>query len=400
MTAAPPPGSFVVRPVHGMPEVRAGDDLAALIHAHAPELRDGDILVVSSKIVSKAEGRLVPGTDRSEAIRSETVRVVAERGTTQIVQTRHGFVMAAAGVDASNVEAGSLLLLPEDPDASARSLRRGLSALTNARLGVIITDTFGRPWRLGQVDLAIGASGVRPFDDHRGRADVHGNELAVTAPAHADELAAAAELAKGKLGQVPVAIVRGLPSLVTEDDGPGVGALVRPADSDMFRLGSREARREAVTLPRTVPELADAPVDPDAVGHVGAAVSAVVATATPAGSWGLVEVASADVLKPLVDAVGLPSSVSYAVLLYVRAGDAARRTSALLELGGIRDRLALSCTVEGLGSVWLAADRLDRDAVRRLLPDTDTDTDADADGGTHPVAGAEPIGLLAVGALA
>src|SRR5690606_1285436 len=169
-----------------------------------------DIVVVSSKIVSKAEGRVVEGLDRSEAVDRETVRVVATRGTTRIVQTRHGFVMAAAGVDNSNVALGSLVLLPLDPDASARALRRDLSRrLSLRRIGVLVTDTFGRPWRLGQTDLAIGAAGVVPLGAYAGRTDAHGNELAVTAPAYADELSAAAGRAEGKLAQVPVAGGRG-----------------------------------------------------------------------------------------------------------------------------------------------------------------------------------------------
>ena len=414
MSTTPGPGSFVVEPVLGMPEIRAGDDLAALVAEYADTLADGDIVVVSSKIVSKAEGQLVPagvvgsdaggepgtgesgtaesrtggnppGTVRTEVVRSEAVRVVAERGPTQIVQTRHGFVMAAAGIDASNVTAGHLLLLPEDPDASARALRAGLAERLGVRLGVIVTDTFGRPWRLGQTDLAIGAAGVRVLDDHRGRRDAHGNELAVTAPAHADELAGAAELVKGKVAQVPVAVVRGLAGLVTSEDGPGVRALVRPAEEDLFRLGAREAGREALRQTRSVPQLADVPVDLDVARR---ALSAVADDEPPGAHegdppWGLLVVEEAEVRKPLLDAVGLPSSVPFVVVLYVRTLDAARRTSALLALGGVRDRLALSCTVEGLASCWLSSDDLEPGQLEPLLPGAAT----------------EAVGLLAVGAL-
>ena len=218
-------GGVSVHGVAGIPEVKEGDDLAALITRAAPGLADGDIVVVTSKIVSKAEGRIREGTDRAEAIAGETARVVARRGETVIAQTRHGFVMAAAGVDASNTAPGTVLLLPEDPDASARRVRAGLAP----DVGVIVSDTFGRPWRNGLTDMAIGAAGVRPLDDFRGSTDAYGNPLVATVTALVDEIASAAELVKGKLDGVPVAIVRGLSHLVTADDGPGVRPLVRPA---------------------------------------------------------------------------------------------------------------------------------------------------------------------------
>ncbi|GAA4988681.1 coenzyme F420-0:L-glutamate ligase [Actinopolymorpha pittospori] len=371
-------GAVVVTPVYGIPEVQPGDDLAELIATHAPHLADGDIVVVSSKIVSKSEGRVVEGTDRAAAVRSETVRVVAERGTTQIVQTRHGFVMAAGGVDASNVAPGRLLLLPIDSDHSAREIRRGLTERLGVHVGVIVTDTFGRPWRLGQTDLAIGAAGVRVLEEHRGRTDAHGNELVVTAPAHADEVAGAAELVKGKVAQVPVAVVRGLRTLVTAEDGPGVRALVRSAEDDMFRLGAREARREALRLSRDARELADAPTDVDLVRR------ALDSVPDRAGSrWGLVEVEEAQLRKPILDAVGLPSSVPYVAVAYLGAGAFAEQAAALLELGGARDRLVLSCAVEGLASRWLPASRVDVTAVGSAVPED-----------------AEVVGLLAIGASA
>jgi coenzyme F420-0:L-glutamate ligase/coenzyme F420-1:gamma-L-glutamate ligase len=230
----------------GIPEIGAGDDLTALLVAAIPDLADGDIVVIASKVVSKAEGRVVPGHDRLAAIADETVREVARRGDTVIAQTRHGFVMAAAGVDASNVEVGQLVLLPLDPDASARRLRAGLRAATGARVGVIITDTFGRPWRHGQTDLAVGAAGLTVLDELSGQLDRYGNPLVVTAAAVADELAGAADLVKPKLSARPVAVIRGLAALVTDDDGPGVAALIRIGPLDMFRLGSREAVVDAV----------------------------------------------------------------------------------------------------------------------------------------------------------
>lgn len=233
-------------PVTGLPEVAAGADLAALI-AEGTDLRDGDVVSVTSKIVSKAEGRLTYGT-RQDAIDAELVRVVAQRGETRIVQTRHGLVMAAAGTDTSNTAPGTVLLLPVDPDASARELRTALKERYDVNVGIVVTDTLGRPWRNGQTDLAIGAAGVRVVEDLRGTTDSHGNVLAVTEPALADEIAGASELVKGKADGVPVAVLRGLEDAVLPvgEHGPGARALVRDAEFDMFSLGTREAARAAV----------------------------------------------------------------------------------------------------------------------------------------------------------
>jgi len=225
----------------GLPEVRSGDDLAALL-APLVDLADGDVVVVTSKVVSKAEGRVVPGT-REHALPGETVRVVARRGPTVIVRTHQGLTLAAGGIDNSNVALGSVVLLPEDPDTSARTLREALLSRTGRNVGVIVTDTAGRAWREGQTDIAVGAAGVTVMEEYAGRTDGHGNELAVTAPAVADEIAGMCELAQGKLGGRPFAVVRGRSDLVLTAGEHGLGAqsLVRDEGDDMFGYGAREA---------------------------------------------------------------------------------------------------------------------------------------------------------------
>jgi coenzyme F420-0:L-glutamate ligase/coenzyme F420-1:gamma-L-glutamate ligase len=230
-----------ILPVPGIPEIAEGDDLAAILAARA-SLEDGDVVVVTQKIVSKAEGRLVEidptqrDAERARIVASETRRVVARRGPILIAETATGLVCANAGVDGSNLPPDRLALLPLDPDASAERLREGLSRLTGARVAVIVSDTFGRPWRMGQTDVAIGVAGMAPLRDHRGEKDTFGNVLEATLIAVADEIAAAAELVMGKSDGVPVAIVRGL-------DAGGEGSareLVRPAEEDLFPRGVME----------------------------------------------------------------------------------------------------------------------------------------------------------------
>lgn len=225
----------------GVGEVEEGDDLAVLVRRHCP-LADGDVVAVTSKVVSKAEGRARRG-DREGALADETVRVVARRGPTTIVRTRHGLTLAAAGIDASNVAAGTHLLLPVDPDASARGIREALATDGGPNVAVVVTDTAGRAWRTGQTDIAIGAAGLRVVESYAGREDTHGNPLVVTEPAVADELAGAAELATGKLGRRPFAVLRGRADLVLPrgEHGAGAAALVRPEDADLFGYGAREA---------------------------------------------------------------------------------------------------------------------------------------------------------------
>ncbi len=226
-------------------QVQPGADLCTLL-ANSVALRDGDVVVLTSKVVSKAEGRVLRA-DRAEAIRAETRRVVARRGGAVIAQTRHGFVLAAAGVDASNTEPGTVVLLPDDPDSSARRLRADIQAALRRNVAVVVTDTAGRAWRMGQTDMAIGCAGITPTLDLRGSPDAYGNLLEVTTPAVADELAAAGDLVKGKASGRPVAVVRGLEHLVLPvgDDGPGAVALLREADDDLFALGAREAATAA-----------------------------------------------------------------------------------------------------------------------------------------------------------
>jgi coenzyme F420-0:L-glutamate ligase / coenzyme F420-1:gamma-L-glutamate ligase len=308
-----------IRPVRGLGDIIPGDDLAELITAAAPWLTDGDVLVVTSKIVSKAEGRLVavpadgPERDaaRAAVLAGETARVVARRGPTTIVQTHHGFVMAAAGIDASNVDKTHLVLLPADPDASARRLRADFRA-RGLDVAVIVSDTMGRAWRNGLTDVALGAAGIDAFHDHRGETDPYGNELQLTQMAVVDELAAAGELVKGKCDQVPVAVVRGYLRAGSTPgssggagdgegagspdsdgdgtpDGDGAAVLLRDAASDMFSLGTAEARaaglREAAQLPDgSQLALPGLPVDPTAVDRAVAALTAPRMTVTPAGS--------------------------------------------------------------------------------------------------------------------
>ncbi|WP_335938441.1 coenzyme F420-0:L-glutamate ligase [Streptomyces sp. PTD5-9] len=402
---ASPAPAYRVWALPGMPEVRPGDDLAKLIASTGPGLADGDVLLVTSKIVSKAEGRIVEAADREAAIDAETVRVVARRGLLRIVENRQGLVMAAAGVDASNTPAGTVLLLPEDPDASARAIRDGLRDTLGVEVGVVVTDTFGRPWRSGLTDVAIGAAGVRVLDDLRGGTDAYGNPLGATVVATADELAAAGDLVKGKASGLPVAVVRGLGHVVDPADSPdsagGARALVRGAADDMFRLGTSEAVREAVALRRTVREFTDEPVDPGAVRR---AVAAAVTAPAPHHTtpWRFVLLESEESRTRLLDAMRdawiadlrRDGKSEESIAKRVRRGDVLRRAPYLavpclvmdgshtygderrdtaeremfvVAAGAGIQNFLVALAGEQLGSAWVSSTMFCREVVREVL---------------------------------
>lgn len=262
-------GPIEIIPVTGLGEFRPGDDLAAAIADAAAWLRDDDVVVITSKVLSKTEGRIVSAptdpeqrdTLRRKLIDDEAVRVLARKGKTLITENAIGLIQAAAGVDGSNIDTAELALLPVDPDGSAAAIRAGLATLLGVRVGIVITDTMGRAWRNGQTDVAIGAAGLTVLHGYAGATDPHGNELVVTEIAVADELAAAADLVKGKLTGIPVAVVRGLR---LHDDGSNGRTLVRSGEDDLFWLGTAEAielgRRQAQLLRRSVRQFGTEPV--------------------------------------------------------------------------------------------------------------------------------------------
>jgi coenzyme F420-0:L-glutamate ligase/coenzyme F420-1:gamma-L-glutamate ligase len=404
------PEGLQILPVHGLPEFRPGDDVAAAVAGAAPWLADGDVVVVTSKIFSKAEGRLVAAPEdpeerdalRRRLVDQETERILARRGKTLIVASKLGIVQAAAGVDGSNVRRDELALLPVDPDGSAARLRAELRERLGVDVAVVVTDTMGRAWRVGQTDVAIGSAGMTVIHRYGGAVDAQGNELLVTEVALADEVAGAADLVKGKLGATPVAVVRGLAS---PDDGSTARDLVRPVDEDMFRLGADEAlaqgRREAVLMRRSSREFSAEPVDPEALRRaVGVALTApaphhstpfrFVRLADPARRTALLD-ALRECWRADLAADGRPADEierrlargnllrrAPELLLPFRTGDGAQeypdaaRTAAERDMftvagGAAVQSLLVALAGEGLASCWVGSTIFAADVVRAEL---------------------------------
>jgi coenzyme F420-0:L-glutamate ligase / coenzyme F420-1:gamma-L-glutamate ligase len=390
----------MVVPLTGLPEVRPGDDLARLlleaVRATGMELADGDVLAVTSKVVAKAEGRLVPlpadpaGRERAlrEAVAAETVRVVARRGRLVIAETRQGLVGANALVDASNAGGDALVLLPRDPDASAARLRAAIEALDGHDVAVVVTDTLGRPWRLGQTDVAVGVAGMGALEDWRGRPDGDGRVLEVTEVAVADEVAAAADLVKGKASRVPAALLRGVPR--PKGDG-GARALVRPPADDLFRTAGTVEDLLAFLEGGAPPArfLADA-VDPAALDRAAAAAAAVPlpggrlrVVPVPAGARARCLAALSPAGPPDPALASAPALVAPCLALAGPPEPRADRAEATeLAAGGAVRTLLLALHAHGLAAAFVAADLAARQALATAL-------------GLPP--GTRPLGLLAAG---
>ncbi|MDY6807565.1 MAG: coenzyme F420-0:L-glutamate ligase [Actinomycetota bacterium] len=399
-----------IRPVTGLGEFAAGMDIAAELLAAAPWLADGDVIVATSKIFSKVEGRTVTApTDpderdalRRRLIEAESVRVLARKNRTLITENRNGLVQAAAGVDGSNVATDQLALLPVDPDASAAALRSRLRELAALDVAVVVTDTMGRAWRNGQTDVAIGSAGVAVSHPYDGRVDAHGNPLIVTDIAVADEIAAAADLVKGKLGGVPVAVIRGLDPI---DDRSRAADLVRPAEEDLFRLGTAEAievgRREALLTRRSVRSFAPEPIDSE-IMHAAFADALTAPAPHHTHPVRFVWVRSGDRRAQLLDEMRQawrvdlegdaksPESVTRRLnrgqILYdapelvipflVPDGaheypdarrNAAEHTMFTVAAGGAVNALLVALSVRGVGSCWIGSTIFAPEVVRRVL---------------------------------
>jgi coenzyme F420-0:L-glutamate ligase/coenzyme F420-1:gamma-L-glutamate ligase len=351
-------------PLEGLPEVEPGDDLAALLEPClvANAASDGDVVAITQKIVSKAEGRLVPGEDRAAWVERESVDVVARRADLLITRTRHGFVCANAGVDASNVREGFLTLLPEDPDASAEQLQKELSArLGLTRLGVVITDTFGRPWREGVVDVAIGCAGLPALVDLRGTLDDRGKELETTLVAFADAVAAASGLVMTKTARVPAALVRGLDGS-TGDAPPGPArALVRRPEDDLFR----ESALVAVSAAQPSDAFGPGDVPREVVERAASAACAMF----PAGDWSMVAVDSPAARRRLVVATEAsdPSRAAPTLIAVCARIPAGSEEAIMLSAGAAIRGLAIALHAQGVGWSWDPSRPFDADATRAAL---------------------------------
>ncbi len=412
-------------PVTGLPEFRPGDDIAAAIAAAAPWLRDDDVVVITSKVLSKCEGRMIAAPSEPDArdvlrrqlIESEAVRVLARKGRTLITENSLGLVQAAAGVDGSNVDSHELALLPVDPDGSAAAVASALHQMLGVTVGVIVTDTMGRAWRTGQTDVAIGAAGLTVLHAYAGEHDEHGNELIVTEIAVADEIAAAADLVKGKLTAVPVAVVRGL---TLSDDGSTARTLVRAGQEDLFWLGTEEAialgRSQAQLLRRSVRSFSADPVTPSLIE---AAVSEALTAPAPHHTrpvrfvWvqdpetrvGLLDAMKdrwrADLSGDGRDPAAVERRVSRGQILYdapelivpfmvpdgAHTYPDAQRTTAehtmfTVAVGAAVQALLVALAVRGVGSCWIGSTIFAPDLVRTQL-------DLPADW--------EPLGAIAIG---
>ncbi|MGW0036539.1 coenzyme F420-0:L-glutamate ligase [Gordonia sp. NPDC003376] len=418
------PGEIEIRPVTGLPEFDTSSDLAAEILRAAPWLTSGDVVVVTSKVFSKIEGRMVVSpTDpdardalRRKLVEQESVRVVARKNRTLITENRLGIVQAAAGIDGSNVPGDSLALLPENPDASARGLRAALAA-AGRDVAVIVTDTMGRAWRTGQTDVAIGAAGIAVSHPYEGGVDAHGNPLIVTDIAVADEIAAAADLVKGKLAGVPVAVVRGL---TITDDNSSATDLIRPIGEDLFRLGTEEAvaqgRLEALLTRRSIRSFADSPVDGDDIR--AACADALTAPAphhthpvrfvwvrdgrrrrtlldTMAAQWRTDLAADGKTTESIDKRVArgqiLYDAPELVIPFLVADGahtypddrrNACEHTMFTVAAGGAVNALLVALSVRGLGSCWIGSTIFAADIVREALDLEDS---------------WEPLGAIAIG---
>lgn len=357
---------LLVVPLAGMPEVRAGDDLARLlleaVGRAGLELADGDVLAVTSKVVAKAEGRTIVLPDDpaarervlAETVAAETARVVARRGRLVIAETRTGLVGANALVDASNAGGNRLVLLPADPDASAARLRAAIEQLAGHDVAVVVTDTLGRPWRLGQTDVAVGLAGMGALEDWRGRADGDGRVLEVTEVAVADEVAAAADLVKGKASRVPAALLRGVP----RPKGDGTARdLVRPPTDDLFRTAGTAEDLLGFLEGGTAAAVARGPVDPAIVDRA-AAVAATVPI--PGGRRLRVVPGPAEARTVLACCLGPGGGADEEAAVELAAGGAIRTlvlalhalgVAALFQPAGPADRPALAVTL-GLEPGW------------------------------------------------